>query len=45
MSFNPDKEHKSCFSLIPANTDPWGTPAETGSKLDQEFLLITFVFF
>jgi hypothetical protein len=24
------------------NTDPWGTPAETGSKLDQEFLLITF---
>jgi hypothetical protein len=19
------------------NTDPWGTPAETGSKLDQEF--------
>jgi hypothetical protein len=24
------------------NTDPWGTPAETDSKLDQEFLLITF---
>jgi hypothetical protein len=24
------------------NTDPWGTPAETGSKLDQEYLLITF---
>ena len=24
------------------NTDPWGIPAETGSKLDQEFLLITF---
>jgi hypothetical protein len=24
------------------NTDLWGTPAETGSKLDQEFLLITF---
>jgi hypothetical protein len=24
------------------NTDPWGTPAETGSKLDQEVLLITF---
>jgi hypothetical protein len=23
-----------------SNTDPWGTPAETGSKLDQEFLLI-----
>ena len=21
------------------NTDPWGTPSETGSKLDQEFLL------
>ena len=25
------------------NTDPWGTPAETGSKLDQEFLLITLI--
>jgi hypothetical protein len=22
------------------HTDPWGIPAETGSKLDQEFLLI-----
>jgi hypothetical protein len=25
------------------NTDPWGTPSATGSKLDQEFLLITFL--
>jgi hypothetical protein len=33
---------KTVINHDPLELNAWGTPAETGSKLDQEFLLITF---